>query len=305
MSEKSTKSIGTAFLLNLGFSIFELIGGIYVNSISIISDSIHDFGDAFSIAISWILDKKSQKKPDSKYTYGYLRMSVLGALINSVVLLIGSTIMIYNAISRLIHPEDVNYNGVLILAIIGLIVNGLGAYKTGKGKAISEKVVSLHLLEDVLGWAAVLICSLLMKIFDLPILDPILSIGISAFILFNVFRNLKKIFELFLEKAPNDVNTQHIVKGLMGNPLVKDVHHIHLWSIDSINNFGTIHVVLDGNLEADKIIEIKQYVRHEFANHNVAHVTIEIEYENEACNEHECNIDNMSNSDIHHHGYNH
>lgn len=305
MSEKSTKSIGTAFLLNLGFSIFELIGGIYVNSISIISDSIHDFGDAFSIAISWILDKKSQKKPDSKYTYGYLRMSVLGALINSVVLLIGSTIMIYNAISRLIHPEDVNYNGVLILAVIGLIVNGLGAYKTGKGKAISEKVVSLHLLEDVLGWAAVLICSLLMKIFDLPILDPILSIGISVFILFNVFRNLKKIFEVFLEKAPNDVNTDHIIEKIMDNDLIRDIHHIHLWSIDSINNFGTIHVVLDGDLESDKIIEIKQYVRHEFANHNVAHVTIEIEYENEKCSEHECNIDNMSNGDIHHHGHNH
>lgn len=283
MSNKSTKNIQLAFMLNLGFSIFELIGGLYVNSISIISDSIHDFGDSLSIGLSWLLDKKANKKPNEKFTYGYLRFSVLGALINSLILTIGSLIMIYNAVPRLISPQEINYNGVFKLAFVGLLANGYGAFKTSKGKAISEKVISLHLLEDVLGWASILICSIIMKIFDFPILDPILSIFISIFILFNVFKNIKKIFEVFLEKSPNNIDTNSIINSLKENKSIVDIHHIHIWTMDHINNYCTLHVVIKNDETTQSIIKIKEYIRNELKKYEIKHVTIEIEFNNELC----------------------
>lgn len=185
MSKKSTNNIKTAFFLNLGFSIFALFGGLYTNSVSIISDSFHDFGDALSIAISWGLEKKSEQVPNKNYTYGYKRFSLVGALITSVFLIIGSVVMLFNAIPRLVNPERIDYNGVLMLVVIGVLINGFGAYRTAKGSAINEKVVSLHLIEDVLGWVAVLISGIIMKFLDLPIIDPILCILITIFILFN------------------------------------------------------------------------------------------------------------------------
>lgn len=300
MEKESTKSIKFAFFLNLGFSIFELIGGTLVNSISIMSDSVHDFGDALSIAISWFLDKKSAREPDEKYTYGYLRFSLLGALINCVVLFTGSFIMIYNAIPRIINPQSINYDGVLLLAVIGLFVNGLGVYKTAKGEAISEKTVSLHLLEDVLGWASVLICSIFMKIFDFPILDPILSILISAFILFNVGKNLKRIFDVFLEKSP-EINTEEIKKHILKNRFIKDIHHVHLWTLDSINNYCSMHVVIQNNTNKNEIIEIKKYIKEELQEHNIQHATLEIEFCDENCNEQKCLIKAVPTAHSHHH----
>lgn len=300
MSKESTKSIKFAFFLNLGFSIFEMVGGILVNSISIISDSIHDFGDALSIAITWFLDKKSAKKPDARYTYGYLRFSILGALINSVVLLVGSLIMVYNAVPRLINPQRVDYDGVLILAIIGLVINGLGAYRTARGEAISERTVSLHLLEDVLGWASVLICSVFMKIFDLPILDPILSILISCFILFNVFKNLRKILEVFLEKAP-EFDFDGVKAEILENPSIIDMHHFHLWTLDSINKYATLHIVVKDGVTQEEISSIKKYVKDEFAEHGVVHTTVEVEFENEHCGEVNCVIKNVPSASHHHH----
>lgn len=286
-----SKNIKTAFWLNLGFSIFELIGGIFVNSVSIISDSIHDFGDALSIAISWRLDIKSHDKPNSKYTYGYLRFSVLGALINAVVLFIGSMIMLYSAIGRLITPQEVNYNGMLWLAIIGLLVNGFAAFKTSKGKAISEKVVSLHLLEDVLGWFVVLIGSIFMSIFDLSIIDPILSIFITMFILFNVAKNIKGIFEIFLEKSPKDINVENIVKKLKQQDNVVDAHHIHIWSMDGVRNYATLHLVVKSETTKESIINIKNTAKECFDEYGVQHVTVEIEFDTEDCNEINCKID--------------
>lgn len=288
----SAKNIKTAFFLNLAFSVFELIGGIFVNSVSIISDSIHDFGDALSIAISWRLDKKSEKDPNNKYTYGYLRFSVLGAFINATVLLIGSIIMLYSAIGRLITPQEVNYSGMIWLAVIGLLINGFAAYKTSHGKAISEKVVSLHMLEDVLGWAVVLIGSILMSIFDLSIIDPVLSILITIFILFNVARNIKKIFEVFLEKAPKDIDIDKIVDSLKNDNRIVGAHHIHIWSMDGEHHYATLHIVASDNAQLEDLHDIKESVKENFFKHNVVHTTVEIELESENCNQHKCIIDN-------------
>ena len=302
MKKKSTKNIQIAFLLNFIFSIVELVGGLYTNSIAIITDSLHDFGDSLSIATSWFLEKKSEQKPDKDYTYGYGRFSVLGALISTMFLLVTSIIVIYNAIPRIFKPEEVNYNGILVLAVFGAIINGLAAYKTAKGHSLNEKAINLHLLEDVIGWIAVLITGIIMKIFDIPVLDPILSILITLFILSRVLINLKKIFEVFLEKAPNDVDSKHLKKHLLENKSIKDVHHIHIWTIDGNNKYIMLHVMINDNIKNKEIITIKNYIREELLEHGFDHSTIEIEFENEECPNHECKVEYKETN---HFGHNH
>ena len=179
---KSSRNILIAFFINLFFSIFEFIGGIITNSNAIISDSIHDIGDALSIGVNYILERISKKKPDSKYTYGYTRYSVFGSLITVLVLVISSILVISHSVGKIINPVEINYNGMFIFAIVGIIANTIAAIITKKGHTLSQDVVSLHLFEDVLGWIVVLIGAVVMKFTDLTIIDPILSILLALYI---------------------------------------------------------------------------------------------------------------------------
>jgi 16S rRNA G966 N2-methylase RsmD len=165
--EQSGKNLRIAFFLNLGFSVLEFFGGILVNSIAIVSDAIHDLGDSISLGTAWYLDKKSRQDPDKKYSFGYRRFSLLGALINSVVLIAGSVYVIYEAVGRLIHPQHSDAGGMLVFAIIGILVNGYAAWKMSSGKTLNEKVVSWHLLEDLLGWVAVMIVAIVLHFKDM------------------------------------------------------------------------------------------------------------------------------------------
>lgn len=309
MSKKGSKhsrNIFIAFILNLVFSIVEFVGGIFTNSISIISDSIHDFGDAISIAISWILEKKSEKKADSKYTYGYSRYSVLGALITSTVLLIGSIVMICNAVPRLINPAKVHYDGMIIFGILGLVANGVGAFVTSHGEKLNEKAVSLHLLEDLLGWIAVLVTSIIMKVFEVPILDPILSICITVYILWHVLNNYKNIFEIFLQKAPKGINIRKLKAELIDKVrYIRDIHHIHVWALDDITKCISMHVVIPNYVLVEDIIWVKKEIKHEIVHHGIEHVTIQIEFEGELCEDKECHINSKCSSHSHHHHHHH
>ena len=196
---KTEKNILIAFILNISFSLFELIGGLFTGSISILSDSLHDLGDALSIGISYFLEKKSKRKADSKHTYGYVRYSVMGGIITSTILLVGSIFVIYESILRIINPVNINYNGMIVFALIGVIVNLIASLVTKEGDSINQKAVNLHMLEDVLGWVIVLIGAIVMNFTDIKIIDPIMSMGVAIFILINSIKNLKKVLDLFLE----------------------------------------------------------------------------------------------------------
>lgn len=293
---KTDKNILIAFILNMGFAIFEFIGGSITNSVAIISDSIHDMGDALSIGMSFFLERKSKKVPDDKYTYGYVRYSVIGSLITTCILLVGSILVVYNAIKRLFNPVIINYNGMIIFAVIGVIVNFIAAYYTKEGNSLNQKSVNLHMLEDVLGWFVVLIGAIIMRFTDISILDSILSILVALFILINALKNFKVILDLFLEKVPSDLSIDEIKKHLLEIKDVLNVHHIHIWSIDGYNNFATIHVVVKKN---SKIIKDK--IREELMEHGISHVTIELETENEKCESDKCQISSSSPHHHHHH----
>lgn len=294
---KSERNILIAFILNIVFSIFELIGGIFTNSISIISDAVHDFGDALSVGISLILEKISKKKPDEKYTYGYARYSVLGALITTIVLTIGSIFVILGGINRILNPETINYDEMIIFAIFGVVINFLAAYFTREGDSINQKAVNLHMLEDVLGWIVVLIGAILMKFTNISLIDSIMSIGIAIFILINAFRNLKDILDLFLEKTPKNISVEEIKKHLLNIKEIVDVHHIHIWSMDGITNYSTMHIVIEDN----NIKELKSKVRNEMSELGISHTTIEIEYKDDNCEEKECEVKTNNEVINHHH----
>lgn len=280
---KSDKNILIAFLLNLFFSIFEFIGGVITNSISIVSDSIHDFGDAISIGISYILEKVSKKKPNKKYTYGYLRYSVLGALITTMILLIGSILIIHNAIKRIMNPIDINYNGMILFAIVGVIVNFIAAKVTKHGHSLNQKSVNLHMIEDVLGWIVVLIGAVIMKFTDLSIIDPILSVLVALYIFIHSVKNLKSIIDIFLEKTPSNISIENIKKEILSIDGVINIHHIHIWSMDGFNNYATMHVIVNKNTN-----KVKDLIRERLKQNNVNHVTIEFEEQNETCKDNDC-----------------
>ena len=294
---KTEKNILIAFLLNLSFSIFNLIGGIFTNSIAIISDAVHDFGDSISIGISYFLEKNSKKRPDNIYTYGYKRYSVLGAIVTNTILIVGAILVIYNAIIRIIDPVEINYNGMLIFAIFGVIVNVLAAFFTREGDSLNQKAVNLHMLEDVLGWSVVLIGSIVIKFTKISVIDPIMSILVSIFILINALKSYKSIVDLFLEKIPEGIKIDEIKEHLLKIQNVKDVHHIHIWSIDGFSNYATMHIVAD--IENSKTL--KEQIKEELREHGISHTTIEIEGVNELCDDNECNIDVEHNSHHHHH----
>jgi len=293
---KTEKNILVAFILNLLFSVFEFIGGMFTGSIAIISDSIHDVGDSMSIGISFFLEKKSKKKPDDKYTYGYIRYSVIGSFITTIILLLGSAFVIYNAIRRIINPVEINYNGMIIFAIIGVVINFLAAYFTKEGHSLNQKSVNLHMLEDVLGWVIVLIGAIIMRFTNIVIIDPILSVLVAIFIFINASKNFKIVIDLFLEKTPNDIDINELKYHLLEIDGVLDVHHIHIWSIDGYNNYATMHVVCDNESNI-----IKKEIREELREHGISHVTIELEKENEECEEKNCEIKDSCHCRHHHH----
>lgn len=276
---ESTRNILLTFVVNIVFSVFELIGGVFTRSNAIISDALHDFGDALSVGLIYFLDRKSKKKANNKYTFGYLRYSMIGSFIATLVLLVSSFFVIVHSAGKIINPVEINYDGMIIFAVIGIIVNAIVAYITRKGHSFNEKVINLHMLEDVLGWIIVLIGSVIMRFTGLSIIDPILSIIVSGFIIFKAFEHLKVVIDLFLEKTPDDISINSIKRKLLKIDGVISVHNFHVWSIDEDHDYATLHVVVD---EVDS--DIKEEIREELGDRGIEHSTIELETEDEVCN---------------------
>ena len=299
---KSEMKILIAFVLNFFFSVFEFFGGAFTGSVAIISDAVHDMGDAVSILISFFLEKKSKKDPDLKYTYGYARYSLLGCVVTSFILLIGSVVVIYNAILRLINPEPINYNGMIIFAVVGVVVNFIAVFFTKGGGTLNQKAVNLHMLEDVLGWVLVLVGAFVMRFTDFVYLDPIMSICLALFIIINAFKNLIDVVNVFLEKAPKGIDIKELCDGLCRVDGVTDVHHFHLRSFDGQNNSATMHIVTDSDAHC-----VKENVRIFLKQKGIEHATIEIETTDEDCDDKNCNLefDNRTQHNHHHHNHNH
>lgn len=279
----SSDNIKVAFLLNFGFTLIEIAGGLLTNSVAILSDALHDAGDSIVLGLSWYLAKVSLKTRDEKFSYGYKRFSLLAAFISSVVLLTGTFIILFEALPRLIYPETVHVNGMIGLAILGVIVNGIPVLRLQSGKTQNERIVRLHLLEDVLGWIAVLIVSVVMLLTDWLILDPLLSITITLYIGWQAFHHLKETIAIFLQATPANFALAQLETELVRGLDIQSIHDVHLWTLDGEYNVLSLHIVVTQHLALEDIIRVKQQARGLLKQYNIHHATIEIEYEHEQC----------------------
>ena len=244
------------------------------------------------------LEKKSKKEPDEKHTYGYIRYSLLGSVITTSILIVGSIFVLFESIKRLINPVQVNYNGMIYFAIFGVIINFVASVVTKEGDSLNQKSVNLHMLEDVFGWIVVLIGSILMKFTNISYIDSVLSIFVAIFILINALKTLKEVLDVFLEVTPKEIDLKEIKKNLLKVDGVIDVHHIHVRSIDGFNNYATLHVVVDKYSKT-----IKDNVKEELEEHGIVHSTIELELKDEGCNCDHCEV--KVNTTHHHHHHHH
>jgi cobalt-zinc-cadmium efflux system protein len=298
-AETDSSRIGWAFWLNFCFTIIEFIGGVLTNSVAIMADAVHDLGDTLSIGLAWYLSKLGQKSATDKYSYGFKRLSLLGAMINGLILVAGSAWILSEAIPRLANPEMPMTEGMMGLAVMGIIVNGFAAYKLSGGHSMNEKVLNWHLIEDTMGWVAVLIVAIVLHFVHWPILDPILSILFTLFILFNVLRYVVQTMKLFLQGSPDDTQKQAISDVLLSMEHVEELHHVHFWSLDGEQHVLTAHVVINCSIDNTKLRTLKQDVSDRLAPFNLAHTTIEFELPGEPCR------DDSDNLHVHPHHHEH
>jgi cobalt-zinc-cadmium efflux system protein len=273
-------NIATAFFLNLGFAVVELVGGVFTNSVAILSDALHDFGDSVSLGVAWVLQKHSSKGRDARFSYGYKRFSLLGSVFLSGVLLVSSVFIVTESIRRLGDPQPVHAGGMFWLAVVGMAVNGFAALRLRKGSSLNERAVFLHIMEDALGWLAVLVASVVMLVVDHPftrLLDPLISLGITAWVLWNVWRNLSDTFRILLQGVPVEVDAQALVAELLAIDGVEGVHDLHVWSQDGESHVMTLHVVTPDGLSPADLGRIKEAIRETGRRHKADHVTTEFE----------------------------
>ncbi|MDY0129322.1 MAG: cation diffusion facilitator family transporter [Methanosarcina vacuolata] len=280
------KNVGFAAALNILFTFIELIGGFLTNSLALIADALHDFADSFALIIAWYAEKKAKKPATSKMTFGYRRLSLLSATFTIIVLVAGSLFVLTQAVPRLISPEPVNAEGMVLIAVIGITINGLGYFRLKKGISQSEKVLSWHLLEDILGWIVLLIGSIIIRFWDKPVIDPIMTIGFTVFVLWGVSKNAKEIFNLLLEGVPEYIDIDEIKKSILSVEGVKMVHDLHIWSLEGETVLLTAHVVVE-----DKYLQtpdkMRQSIKSNLEGHHIEHSTLELEGEG-LCSATEC-----------------
>ena len=282
-NETDSSRIGWAFWLNFCFTIIEFIGGWLTNSVAIMADAVHDLGDSLSIGLAWYLSKLGQKEATDKYSYGFKRLSLLGAMINGLILVVGSGWILSEAVPRLFNPQMPVTEGMMGLAVLGIIVNGFAAYKLHGGHSMNEKVLNWHLIEDTMGWVAVLIVAVVLHFVNVPILDPILSIAFTLFILVNVLRYVVQTMKLFLQGSPDDAQKKAISDALLSMEHVEELHHVHFWSLDGEQHVLTVHVVINCSIDNATLRALKKEVSERLAPFGLAHTTVEFELLGEPC----------------------
>lgn len=279
----TTGGLRTAFGLNLAFTVLEIVVGLLTNSVAILSDAVHDLSDSLSLGLSWILERYAGREGDDRFSYGYRRFSLLGALLSTVVLIVGSLFVLAEAIPRLLDPEPTNAAGMAVFALVGIAANGAAILRLRGQRTLNARVVAWHLLEDVLGWVAVFIVGLVLLFRPFYILDAILSLMITTYVLVNVVRNLRRTASLFLQAVPEEVQLEKFEKALRNIPKVQSTHHTHVWSLDGQHHVLTAHIVVDDDTQPAELVDIKCDIRDLTQDMSLEHTTFEVEFESEEC----------------------
>jgi cobalt-zinc-cadmium efflux system protein len=271
------KRVRFAAFLNIAFTVLELVGGLWTNSLAILSDALHDFGDSIALLASWLFERGAKRSPDTSRTFGYQRLSLFSALFSASILIGGSIVIIFQAIPRFFNTELVNAFGMVGIAVIGIIFNGAGFFLLKKGESLNEKVLSWHLLEDVLGWVGILVGGVIIYFWKFYLLDPILTVGLTAFIIYNVTKNLREAINILMQGVPKHINLEAIKKDLSAIKGVIGIHDIHVWSLEGETDVFTAHVILDDEALKNEPEHTKETIKETLLKHHIEHSTIEIE----------------------------
>lgn len=269
---KSSKNMTIAFLLNFSFAIIEFIFGLLFNSSAVLADAVHDTGDALAIGLSTLFEKISTKKEDREYTLGYKRYSLLGALLTSVILLVGSTLVIVENVPKLFAPEKVNYDGMLVLGIVAIAVNTAASRVVSHGHSHNESILSLHFLEDILGWLAVILVSLILRFTDWYFLDPLLSLVIAGFILSKALPKFWENIQIFLDHVPSDVDLSQLYQEIAALENVRAITQLNVWTTDGLEKFAMLHICLKN---PNLLAETQAVLRQRLLVYGIAKVTIQ------------------------------
>ena len=271
---KAKYTVWVAFFLNLTYAIVEFIAGGVFGSSAVLADSVHDLGDAISIGISAFLETISNREEDRQYTLGYKRFSLLGAMLTAVILMIGSVLVILENVTKIVHPQPVNEKGILWLGILAVSINVLASLVVRKGKTKNESILSLHFLEDTLGWLAVILMAIILRFTDWYILDSLLSLVISIFILTKVIPRFWSALKIFLEAVPEGAEAGNLEKDLETLTNVKSVNQLSIWSMDGLENNAIIHLCLE---DWEQMTETKNQVRQLLEERGIQNITIEVD----------------------------
>jgi cobalt-zinc-cadmium efflux system protein len=280
------RRVQIALFLNVTFTFIEFFGGVWTNSLAIFSDALHDFGDSIALFISWLFERGARKSPDTSRTFGYQRLSLFSAIFSSIILVGGSLIILFQAVPRLFTPRHINSVGMIGVAVVGIIFNGLGFTFLKKGESLNEKVLSWHLLEDVLGWVLILFGGISIHFWQIYIVDPIITIGLTLFILINVSKNLKETVNILLQGVPQHINLEAVKYDLLKISGVIGIHDIHIWSLEGETDIFTAHVIVEEKLLKTPD-QTRKKIKKIIANHHIEHSTIELESK-EFCSGIEC-----------------
>ena len=273
--KKAGENLAFVFFMNLTFNIIVIIGGLATNSMAILSDCIHDLADTISIALAWFLERIAQKDSSDKYSYGYQRFSILGAVIISVFVIIMAFVILNEAIPRLFAPEEVDAGGMLVVALIGIVFKSLSVYRLHQGETFNEKAILLHQLGDVFEWIAILVLSLVLMFWDgAPYLDPFVSIAIALWLIFNLGRNLIKSIQVLLQKTPDNFDVDEFRNSINAIDGVTAIDDFHVWSLDGIDSILTVKVSID-NWEMQE--EIKKEIYAIASKYHIVDITIEFD----------------------------
>lgn len=271
---KAKYAVWVAFFLNLTYAIVEFIAAGVFGSSAVLADSVHDLGDAIAIGISAFLETISNREEDNRYTLGYKRFSLLGALVTAIILMTGSVLVILENVTKILNPQPVNDEGILWLGMIAITINVLASLVVSKGKTKNESILSLHFLEDTLGWVAVILMAIVLRFTDWYILDPLLSLVISFFILSKALPRFWSTLKIFLDAVPEGVETGDLEKDLEALNNVKSVNQISIWSMDGLENNAIIHLCLE---DWEQMTETKNQVRQLLEERGVQNITIEVD----------------------------
>lgn len=273
--KKAGENLAFVFFMNLTFNIIVIIGGLATNSMAILSDCIHDMSDTISIALAWFLEHVAQRDSSDNYSYGYQRFSILGAVIISVFVIIMAFVILSEAIPRLFAPEGVDAQGMLVIAVIGLVFKSLSVYRLHRGETFNERAILFHQLGDVFEWVAILILSLVLMFWDgAQYLDPFVSIGIALWLIFNLGRNLVKSFQVLLQKTPDNFDVEEFKSSITAIDGVNEIDDFHVWSLDGIDSVLTLKVSIE---DWEMQEEIKNEIYGIASEYHIVDITIEFD----------------------------